>query len=242
MTRFGAASPRMLGRRLTVIAVTLALAGLVAGCSDDEPTATAGSKRSVESRRSGSSGSGATGESGSTEDAPTPAEAAAEALEAAKAASNKPSGTAGVPAPNDDDGARNLASVDPLTGPQAQDTSGSMAGDPMTSPTPTFPEPGRPDVEGLLPLDGCDDISTPFYRAVSSLSPNSSASTILAGVKDLATVASLAQAPIAAAVQTLLTIAQGAAADAARAKEFTDPAFQGAVKSVHVYLGDACGR
>lgn len=230
-------------RLLPLVAAMIAVLALVAGCSDDDAAKGSGRSDRQSSGSSSTSSDGSGSSAGSSEQTAAEAEkAAAEELAAARAASKKPSGIAGEPAPNDDDGARNLAAPDPASGPSADDTSGSVAKDPMTSPTPTFPEPGRPDVDGLQPLDGCGEISAPFYRAVSSLNVSSTPSTILEGVKDLTTVAQRAQAPIAAAVQTLLTTAQTAAADAARAQDFASEAYQNAVKAVHVYLGDACGR
>ena len=247
MTRTEAGPSRGRRRsRVGALTAVLVVSALVAGCSDresssntasDAPSA-ASSKHSSSSGGSGSSASsGSTDSSGSNGSSMSPKE-----LAAAKAASTKPSGSAGVAAPNDDDGTRNLASVDPSSGPLAQDASGSVAADPMVSPTPTFPDPGRPDTEGLLPLDGCDALATPFYRAVSSLNVNSTPATVLRGVEDFTAVAARAQAPIADAVQTLLTTAQAAAADAARAQDFAGDTYQRAVKAVHVYLGDACGR
>jgi len=225
-------------RPIALVAAMVAVFSLVVGCSGDDAAKDA-DRRSGSPSASGGSSSGGSGSAASPAEAE---QAAAEELAAAQAASKKPSGVAGVPAPNDDDGARNLAAPDPSSGPSADDTSGSVARDPLASPSPTFPQPGRPDVDGLQPLDGCDAISAPFYRAVSTLNVTSSPSTIVDGVKDLTTVAERAQAPIAAAVQTLLTTAQSAAADAARSQDFASEAFQNAVKVVHVYLGDACGR
>jgi len=233
-------SERREGRRARVVALLgiVAVVAVLSGCSSDDA---ARPDRST-SRDTGSSTGRSTSESGDgSSDVPSGAETAAEQRRA-EAASHAPSGIEGVPAPNDDDGARNLATVDPAAGPQPQEASGSMASDPMVAPLPTLPDPGRPDVEGLLPLDSCADISAPFYRAVSSLSATSSHQQILDGAADLATVARHAQAPIAAAVQVLLTTAQTAAADAARASDLGAETFQSAVRTVHVYLGDACGR
>lgn len=241
-------SRRWVGLSVAVLLVVPA----VSGCSDHQTDqrgsgASASAKRATAGPTTGParSGTGIGTEDGNAA-APPDGQAAAKAskkeLAAARAASNRPSGVAGEPAPNDDDGARNLASVDPSASPNSQDTSGSVGRDPLVSPTPTFPEPGRPDTDGLVPLDWCDDLSTPFYRAVSTLNVNSTPSTIVAGVKDLTTVAARAQNSIAAAVQVLLTTAQTAAVDAARARDFGGDAYQAAVKAVHVYLGDACGR
>lgn len=238
------ATPRRGRRRRLATFGLIATAALLGGCSDrDAGDGGSASGRSTERSGGTSTDDPAAGDGTTAEQDQAAVERAAEkALAAAKAASNEPSGVAGQPAPNDDDGARNLASVDPTAGPQPQDASGSVGRDPIESPSPTFPEPGRPDVDGLQPLDGCAEIAAPFYRAVSALNVNSSTGTIIEGVKDLSAVAARAQAPIAAAVQTLVTTAQAAAADAARAQDFGGDAYQDAVKAVHVYLGDACGR
>lgn len=232
----------------TRVALVAFAAGLLAisGCSDDSSARQRGqSEASSQTDASSADGSNAVGSdaAGSNESKArdTAARKAAD-LAAAKEASRIPSGVAGEPAPNDDDGARNSIVTDAKHAPEPQNGSGSVAKDPLVAPTPTSPAPSRPDTSGLRPLDGCDEISDPFYRAASSLNPNSASDDLRAGVADYTKVAALADPSIAGAANTLLSVAKAASADAARASDFAGSAYQGAIVAVHTYLGDACGR
>ncbi len=116
----GARPARVRVRPIALVAAMIAVFSLVVGCSGDDAAKDA-DRRSGSPSAAGGSSSGGSGSAASTGEAE---QAAAEELAAAQAASKKPSGVAGVPAPNDDDGARNLAAPDPSSGPSADDTSG----------------------------------------------------------------------------------------------------------------------